>query len=350
MSVADSATAPGPAAATCPACQAGDVARTLECTESMYGSGEQFTYAECGSCATVWLLDPPEELASYYPGDYYSVADDPEQAFGRPPARQVVSLLGRSALGRRRLLARVAQRLAPMRQVRTLMSIYASVARSPLPEGRSPRVLDVGTGSGALVYGLSLAGLRDVEGIDPFGPGDRVFDTGARLSACELDAVEDSDWDLVMFHHSLEHVRDPAHDLEQAARRLAPGGSILVRMPTVSSWAFEHYGADWVQLDPPRHLVLFSRRGVELLAARCGLRVRSVDDDSTAFQFWGSEQLRRGVPLMSQNSHMVAPRRSPFGPTELARWARRSRQLNAEGRGDQAAWVLEPLDGSARRG
>jgi SAM-dependent methyltransferase len=332
----------GAAAARCPACDDGAAARTLEGRESMYGSGERFTYAECAGCGTVRLVDPPDDLAPYYPRDYYSVADDPEQALGRPPARQVATVLGRSALGRRRLLARLAERVAPLRQVRTLMSIYGAVANSPLPQGRPPRVLDVGTGSGALVYALSLAGVRDVEGIDPFGPGDRVFDTGARLSARELDAVDRDDWDLVMFHHSLEHVREPKHDLDQAAARLAPGGSILVRMPTVSSWAFEHYGADWVQLDPPRHLVLFSRRGVELLAARCGLRVRSVVDDSTAFQFWGSEQLRLGVPLMSPTSHMVAPRRSPFSVADLARWGQRSRRLNAQGRGDQAAWVLEP--------
>lgn len=331
------------ASTTCPACDAEALAGTLVASESMFGSGEHFTYAECGACGTLRLVTPPEDLAPYYPSDYYSVADDPQTALGRAPARQAASILGRSALGRRRLLARLAHRAAPMRQVRTLMSIYAAVARAPLPQGRAPRVLDVGTGSGAVVYGLSLAGVTDVEGIDPFAPGDRVFDTGARVSARELDDVVEDDWDLVMFHHSLEHVRAPKHDLEQAARRLTSSGSILVRMPTVSSWAFEHYGPHWVQLDPPRHLVLFSRRGVELLAGRCGLRVRSVVDDSTAFQFWGSEQLRRGVPLMSTASHMVSPRRSSFGPAQLARWGRRSRQLNAQGRGDQAAWLLEPI-------
>ena len=58
-----------------------------------------------------------------------------------------------------------------------------------------------------------------------------------------------------------------------------------------------------VQLDPPRYLTVFSREGMERLCADVGLTIERVQDDSTAFQFWASEQLlagvRPGAPLLS---------------------------------------------------
>lgn len=311
--------------------------------ESMFGSGEQFCYVECGKCGTLRLEDPPEDLAPYYPRDYYSVVDEPEVTMGGRAARRAIRAIGRSALLGRGVVARAAARFAPVRQVRTLAGIFLSISHCALPA--EPRVLDVGAGSGALVYALSLSGFTHVVGIDPFAAADRSFDTGALLQARSLDDVEPSScWDLIMFHHSFEHLADPEATLRSAVDRLAAGGALLVRMPTVSSWARQHYGASWVQLDPPRHLVLFSRQGMKSLAERCGLSVAAVLDDSTGFQFWGSEQLRCEIPLMSSGSHMLHPRCSPFTARELLRWGRRSRRLNRQGQGDQAGWLLRPVD------
>jgi SAM-dependent methyltransferase len=308
----------------------------------MFGSAEAFPYAECRECSSLRLTRIPTDIGQYYPTDYYSVNEDPQQLLGRPPVRQVVALLGRSILRSRGLLAAVARRTIDRRQVQTLLSIYASIALAGLQRDRHSRVLDVGAGSGLLVYALSLAGFRNVLGVDPFAERDRVFDTGARLDAVSLGAVGEDEWDLVMFHHSFEHLRDPESELLLATSRLAPGGRILIRMPTVSSWAWEHYGPDWVQLDAPRHLAVFSRDGMERLAARCGLRTIETWDDSTSFQFWGSEQVRRGIALNDPTSHMVAERRSPFTREQLAEWTSEAERLNRCREGDQAGWVLAP--------
>ena len=307
----------------------------------MFGSGDAFAYAECGGCGSVRLLDVPDDLAPFYPTDYYSIDADPETILGRFPVRQFVRHVGRSALSGRRLSARAATGMLKKREFQTLMTILSSVRLAGLPRGRSSSVLDVGCGSGVLLYALSLTGLDRVVGIDPFAPGDRTFDTGAQIRKQDLSDAR-GPFDLVMLHHSLEHVPDPAETLSQARDVLTDDGRILVRMPTVSSHAFRTYRESWVQLDAPRHLSVLSREGMAELCRSQGLEIEHLRDDSTSFQYWGSEQVRRGISLEDPRSYFVDPSASVFGKDEVARWQRDATEANRSGDGDQAVWVLKP--------
>jgi SAM-dependent methyltransferase len=307
----------------------------------MFGLDEDFPYGQCADCGTCRLLEVPADLGRYYPRDYYSVDLDPERELGRVGVRQFAAAVGRSRLLGRDLVGRLAVTMVRRRQFQTLTSLLRSVQRAGLPQGPDTRILDVGSGSGMLVYALSLSGLLDVTGIEPFGGGDRTFDTRARLLNRELDEV-DGAYDLVMFHHSFEHVPDPLLTLKHAVSLMSPDGRLLIRMPTVSSEAFERYGPQWVQFDAPRHITVFSRTGMDALAAAAGLEVVDTWDDSTSFQFWGSEQVLAGVPLESPSSHMIDPAASSFSREQIAEWDRRSQTLNGTGRGDQAVWVLRP--------
>ncbi|HEY2481071.1 MAG TPA: hypothetical protein VGI30_02585 [Caulobacteraceae bacterium] len=58
-----------------------------------------------------------------------------------------------------------------------------------------------------------------------------------------------------------------------------------------------------------------------------------VQYDSQAFQFWGSELYRNGIPLTD-------PRAPGANRRELAAYADRARALNARNDGDQIAVVL----------
>jgi len=108
----------------------------------------------------------------------------------------------------------------------------------------------------------------------------------------------------------------------------------------VSSYAWQHYGVDWVQLDAPRHLYLFAHESIAHLAAATGFDVIDVRCDADAFQFWGSEQYRRGIPLRDERSYAVNPAAGLFSAAEMADWSRRAVQLNQQGQGDQACFVL----------
>ncbi|QIK77079.1 class I SAM-dependent methyltransferase [Nocardioides piscis] len=312
----------------------------MDVREMMFGWDETFTYLTCPDCSTVWLPEIPDDLGRYYPQDYYSVDIDPEDALGRPGVRQFASAVARSVLFGSSRLASTARRAVRMRQFHSYVTVLESIAIAGLSDGKQTRVLDVGCGSGIMIYALALAGVERPMGVDPFAPADRTFSNGALLVRRGLDDLEGT-FDLVMFHHSLEHVPDPAASLQSAVAKLAPGGRLLVRMPTVSGEAYETYGSAFYGLDAPRHITIPSRAGVDALAARVGLRVVTTRDDSTSSQFWASEQVLRGIPLMAPTSHMVSERKSLFTRAQIDAWNERARALNSTARGDQSAWVLE---------
>jgi SAM-dependent methyltransferase len=328
----------------CPACTSVTIARRFSIPEQMFGLNEAFDYLECVDCGTVFIAEVPADLAKYYDADaYYSFDSNPESTMGRPGVRHLTGLIGRSVLfGPAAAVARAAA-LSPMRELRTLVSVFSAVRLAGLPRGSRSRVLDVGTGSGTLLYALDLAGLSEVLGIDPFAEADKRVGRKAQLLRRDLSEV-DGQFDLLMMHHSLEHVPDPAATLRRARTLLSANGRVLVRMPTVSSRAYDDYGVSWIGCDAPRHLTLFSRSGVDRICERTGFRIRAVVDDSNESQFWASEQFRAGVPLTSETSHFVNPGGSMFTRRQIREWRRLADRLNAEGRGDQAAWVLEPID------
>ncbi|MBC8422502.1 class I SAM-dependent methyltransferase [bacterium] len=201
-------------------------------------------------------------------------------------------------------------------------------------------ILDVGCGAGVLLRELRRDGFRNLRGIDPFIAGDLDLGCGVRVHRRGLDA-HDGRHDLVMLHHSLEHMPDQPGVFGHLRRLVRPGGWLLIRIPVADSLAWREYGVDWVQLDAPRHFYLHTRRSLDRLAGGAGFARRRLEHDSTGFQFWGSEQYRRDVPLHDPRSELSRPDRSLFGRGALAEFERRARALNVSGEGDQAVFFYQ---------
>ncbi len=316
--------------AACACCGAEDGHRLHTAREMMFGLGGGFVYRECGGCGCLELLDPPADLSPYYPPDYYSYRRPARRRLEQLDAwlkrrRARACLEGGDPLGA--LLARAFGEPAQLRWLRRL------------GVGRDDSVLDVGCGAGELLRELQRDGCRRLAGIDPYLAGDLDLGGGLVVRRRELDAVAERH-DLVMLHHVLEHLPDQRRVFAQLRRVVQPGGGLLVRIPVADSLAWRRYGVDWVQLDAPRHLVLHTRRSLERLAAAAGFALLGSEDDGTAFQFWGSEQYRRGIPLRDPRSHATDPRRSPFTREELAGFAREAAQANRDGVSDQAVFYF----------
>jgi len=298
--------------------------------ERMFGWGETFRYFECEGCGCLQIAEIPEDLERFYPTDYYSFGDRPETS-GHALKRALVRARDRAALGRGGPLDRALLRRFPRPELESL---------APLDLDPTSRILDVGSGTGRLLYALRGLGFENLLGVDPFIENDISYANGLEVLKAEVSEVEGT-WDVVMLHHTLEHLLQPQEILRGIKDLLAPDGVCVVRIPIVPCWAWDHYGTHWVQLDAPRHITIHSPDSLAHLADSCGLRVGDTAFDSTEFQFWGSEQYRREIALHSDDSFLVSPRRSPFSRAEVRGFRRRADELNRERRGDQAVFYLE---------
>jgi SAM-dependent methyltransferase len=289
--------------------------------EMMFGSGSEFPYLECGSCGCLQLLSAPADMALYYPDDYYSFGVAEKQTRFREFLR---TLKNHSYFGPAFHLGRFWDARHPYLQLRAFSSMKVS---------RNARILDVGCGSGRFVRDLFSLGFRNVLGVDPFIERDITYGGRVAVKKCSLDTLGPGAWDIVMFHHSFEHIPTPREALESVKSLLAPNGRCLIRVPVVS-WAWGEYGAHWVQIDAPRHFFLHSEKSIKTLAEKVGLAVTRIEYDSTEFQFWGSELSKRGVA-----SGRVQPE-NYFSRRELEEFKTRALKLNDEHRGDQAVFHL----------
>jgi SAM-dependent methyltransferase len=312
---------------SCRACGSPKTESALEARERMFGLGGVFNYVRCPACEALQLLNPPASWERYYPAGYYSFG-----AMHLPMKGPRAVMAG----WRDRLASKGSPLARFLGPVRCMPEHLASLA--PLHLSTSTRILDVGAGSGTFLKVLYRAGWRHLAGIDPYLQQDHhvTSDVWVRRQPIEQATGE---YDLITLHHVLEHLEDQVGTLEACRGLLADNGRILVRIPTVSSSAWETYGDCWAALDAPRHVVLHSRRSIGLLANRCGLSVDRLWDDSNAFQFWGSELYLQDKPLMLPEGGMLEPMLE-FGPSKMAQFEEHARRLNAEGRGDQIVVVL----------
>ena len=122
------------------------------------------------------------------------------------------------------------------------------------------RILDYGSGRGDLLRTLRVFGFRSLTGADKFIKDDISFGD-VKIYRRGLDDLKPA-FDLVMLHHSFEHLPDPQNALAGIRRLLSSDGTALIRIPVVS-FAWEKYGVNWVQLDPPRSpFFLYTEQGV----------------------------------------------------------------------------------------
>ena len=306
----------------------------------MFGLRDSFVYFQCAECGCLQIAEFPSDMSRYYPASYYSLQRKPAPRVSSSAMRRWARVRANEfAVTQRGLLGRVLCWLSPREDLREAVVQHFpgdGVALTKLR--RSSRILDVGCGSGTFLLALSESGFQNVQGVDLYVEESIEYPRGVRVLKGSLEACE-GPWDVIMFHHSFEHLRGPLETLKTAARLLAGQGMIVIRIPVVSSYAWEKYGIAWVQLDAPRHFFLHSPESMSRLARAVGLRVVKVVYDSTEFQFLGSELYLRDRPLFSGGSS--SPDWSVFAPEEIESFRRLAGELNASERGDQAAFYLQ---------
>ncbi len=266
----------------CPICRNEAGNKLLQFEEKMFRMGGYFEYVDCGHCGAMSIVDLPQDLARYYPtSNYYSVLE-------KSGLRSVLMRLRDLAYTTAYPGAGLVRKYLPNSALATTLSAIRT---------QSDRILDVGCGEGALLKSLARLGLKNLTGVDLLIGQNREVD-GIHLVGGELADVL-GQFDVITFHHSLEHMCNPQAVMSQARSLLSKGGRIVVRIPSRDSLAYLIYRENWFQIDAPRHMCIHSHRSMEIVAEQAGLKIIQIDCDSRPMQFWASDMYRSGLPLGS---------------------------------------------------
>ncbi|KAB0670423.1 class I SAM-dependent methyltransferase [Oryzomonas sagensis] len=322
---------------TCRVCGKTGDGQGYRIREMFYGSHEEFDYVQCPSCRCLQIATIPTDMGRFYPSGYYAHSIIDERSLLHGCKAFLRRQRNRYLLFNKGMMGRILCRCFP--------ADFPLWLFAGLDGLEHMAILDVGCGSGRLPYQLKEAGIKGVLGIDLYIEKDIVYGNGLSIKKQSLPDIRNTEtrFDLIMFNHSFEHMPEPEDILKTAASVLTDSGTVLIRIPTVDSLAWEHYRENWVQIDAPRHLYLHSRASLDIVAAKAGLRVAEVVYDSDSFQFWGSEQYLRNIPLESERSYHCAPSKSIFTKRQICEFQRRAVDLNRANRGDMAAFHLRKL-------
>lgn len=208
-------------------------------------SAELFDYHRCERCGAIFLADPPTDLGSYYPEDYYDLPDADALDAAAPQEAYKLDFI-----------------------------------RPHVPNGR---LVEVGPGVGAFARLARKQGY-DVTTIEMDPRACAHLRSVAGVEAIESAAPEEALRDVppseaIAFWHVLEHLPHPWPSLESAAANLVPGGILVIATPNPESLQLRLLGARWPHVDAPRHLYLFPahlllERAEELGLERVSLTTR----------------------------------------------------------------------------
>lgn len=151
-------------------------------------------------------------------------------------------------------------------------------------------VLDFGCGDGALLEALPAGRKIGIE----VSPTARSYAASRRLETHEAtNEVESDIADVVISHHSLEHVLSPLDELRELRRVLKPSGTLHLWLP-IDDWRAQRRVGDG--LDRDHHLYTWTPRLIANLLREAGFELERAEVVTDAWHPRVTPKLRRVLP------------------------------------------------------
>ena len=220
-------------------------------------------YGRCDHCGHGALLDDPNVAASrarYAGDDYFRVRDQDGAGYDGYDSEEAY----RVAKGAR-LIERL--RRASARPIGTLLEVGSGFGYTRVAAERAGlRTSGVDVSAHAVREAARRYGLETLHGT----LAEALSSSGSR------SGVRRTSFDVVLYQFVLEHVADPAAELALAREALAPGGSLVLLVPSMEAAEIAAFGGSYRSFRAD-HLHLFSRASLAAVLARAGFAVRDLD-------------------------------------------------------------------------
>jgi SAM-dependent methyltransferase len=273
----------------CPVCGSGrrELLYDELADRQWFCAGGGWALYRCRDCSAAFLDPRPDRqtIGRAYASYYTHTADDAEPQTGR-----------RAAMRNGYLNARYGYDFSPASRLGSLLArlfpkkrSYAdrSVRNLRRPNGDG-RLLDIGCGEGSFLAEMRKAGW-DGQGIEP-DPSAAAVARANGISVIDesLERVElpPQSFDAVTMNHVIEHFHDPVEALRISHQLLKADGILWIATPNLASRGHAVFGRNWNGLDPPRHLVLFTRASLERAVKSSGFEIDGYGSDYSAQSFF----------------------------------------------------------------
>lgn len=212
-------------------------------------SDDIFEYAKCDKCETISIIQDIKDLNSIYPKNYYSFSKD----------------AGKSILNK----------IKDFIEVKMFKGIVDKLY------GNDLSVLDVGGGTGWVLNSLKKATNRfkyfNIVDIDENAESTAISNGYSFFKGKIEDYKPRNKFDLIIMLNLIEHVSDPVLVLNSIKDMTKKNGLIVIKTPnndSLDARIFKKY--NWGGLHAPRHFNVFSKKSIEILAEKIGLKVESI--------------------------------------------------------------------------
>ena len=194
----------------------------------------------------------------------------------------------------------------------------------------------VGSGAGQFVKMMNRFGYDGATGIDPF-----LDETSERpyVRRSDIHSLQGT-YDVILFNHSFEHLPDPEAAVRKCTELLSPGGTVVIHIPNVHSPEFAEFKQYWWGLCAPQHFSLPSRKGMDLLTARCGFKVVDEVYTSRFDHYLYSKEYSCDIPDTDTNSVRRKLENGTFDQKRQLSLSQLAYSLNKTHAGDWIAYYL----------
>jgi 2-polyprenyl-3-methyl-5-hydroxy-6-metoxy-1,4-benzoquinol methylase len=99
---------------------------------------------------------------------------------------------------------------------------------------------------------------------------------GIKIQTDLFQAFEGKYFDVITLWHVLEHIHALNQTVEKIVNLMSPEGKLVIAVPNIDSYDANYFGKYWAAYDLPRHLYHFSKKTLQKLMQKHGIKLDAI--------------------------------------------------------------------------